>query len=186
MRSAVVLWFFLMFMLRCYLLNDVYSVPSTFKHSTMRIAWYKAELSFDHSSRYVMFNELHIVHSFMHGAMQNWCMHCLVPKWSPYSQVQVMHIIFLMLRTLCKMVHSFTSTSDAHHIPYVTHTLQNDLLIHPSNWCTSYSPCYAHFAKWSPHSPHQQMHIIFTFIPTYPLIPLCFWRLLMPTPNLTV
>ena len=113
-------------------------------------------------------------------------MHCPMQKWSPHSQVQVMHVIFLMLRILCKMIPSFTPTTDAHHIPHVTHTLQNDPLNHPNNWCTSYSSCYTHFAKWSPHSPQQVMHIIFTFIPTHPLIPLCFWRLLMPTPNLTV
>ena len=60
-------------------------------------------------------------------------------KWSPHSPHQPMHIIFLMLRTLCKMIPSFTPPTDAHHIPHVTHTLQNDPLIHPINWCTSYS-----------------------------------------------
>ena len=62
-----------------------------------------------------------------------------IAKWYTHSQVQVMHTIFPMLRTNCKMVHSFTSTSHAHHIPHVTHTLQNDPLIHPTIWCTSYS-----------------------------------------------
>ena len=76
--------------------------------------------------------------------MQNWCMQCWcindpfihkyksctsysscyaqIAKWCTHSQVQVMHIIFLMLRTECKMVHSFTPPFDAHHIhihPYL-------------------------------------------------------------------
>ena len=92
------------------------------------------------------------------SSIQQWGLHGIKPNW-----VSIIHHA-----TLCSMSSILSINSRIVPCRIGAHYgwCRNGPLIHNYKWCTSYSSCYAHLAKWSPHSQLQVMQIIFLMLRT--------------------